>query len=1013
LKKNYSVKTIALLSISLLLVSSFAIVALKTTYAQTPSAMTFTTGETMSFTTNEEMTFKSPTAMQFWSGVKMLFGTNVTAHFIELTPNGYIEPCDMLQIIWPAGYMPYPCSWWEIIDPVTGKATGFEFHLDQGGPDVFHVDMIYNPTGGPIPYSALPIVAVKKVDIIEPCQYYEVHWPSGWYPQPCTWWELIDPETGLLTGVEFHVDWTNESCEFHIDQVLVQGQPGFYMLPFPWYEVWARMKIPGIKPCDYLVVEEPLGWYPAPCTWWEVMDPHTGEATGAEFHVDWTNESCEFHIDQVLVQGTPGPYVFEPYPVPFVIAEQKIVNITRCDWYVVVDPAGFLPQPCTLWEILDASGAPTGLEFHVDSTDGITMFHVDNTSPDIIIHIPPSYTVTVKKKIDTVTQCSWFKVDDPTSTPEVCSWWEILDPITGEPTGWEFHVDANIPADGLFHVDIAEPGPSGIPIAYMLTAEKKITNMQPCDWFKVIDPTSWIPQPCSWWKIVMPAEWSDIIFHVDQAAGGRFHVDYVNAQLPPLTIPPWNVTAEPYTPSEPWYIKSPYPDYALSGMPDFDEKQDNWGPAPGIFTWCGPVSVANSLWWLDSEYESIMNPAPVPPPTISDSFNLVASYKPGVWDDHDAQNVDPLVANLAFLMDTDGMQSGDGHTGTRWTDMASGINQYLIQQGVAGTFEVHSAEFPEFEWVESEIMKCQDVVLFLEFFQDQQGMWMPLYDNPSLESGHYVTCAGVNSTTFQLLISDPIQDAFEKGATFGRSPWPHPYPHASDVHNDTKYVSHDGYSVNLWAAPPYPYPSPYGGPVWELVGYLQALGYDPTWHAFIRAAVVTSPLAVHDIAVKNLTACYGATVIHGGEICYINVTAENQGTVAETFTLTVYWNTTHVINSTSVSLTSGTTAIVPFKWNTSGLTEYDNYTLSAYATPVPGEIDTADNNYVDGTVVLVHLGDVDNNHKVEIKDIFAIAKAYGSSVGQPKYNSNLDINNDGKIDIKDIFATAKNFGWHD
>ncbi|MDH5788351.1 MAG: hypothetical protein OEZ40_08690, partial [Candidatus Bathyarchaeota archaeon] len=586
---------------------------------------------------------------------------------------------------------------------------------------------------------------------------------------------------------------------------------------------------------------------------------------------------------------------------------------------------------------------------------------------------------------------------------------EILDPTTGEPTGWEFHVDDST-GDGLFHIDSVEPGPSPIPITHMLTAEKKIDDIEPCDWFKVIDPVGWTPEPCSWWKIVWPTEWADVIIHVDQTTIGWFHVDFVGAGIPTVRPPPWNVTAEPYEIIEPWYIKPPYPDYAPSGMPDFDQIQDKWGPAPGIFTWCGPVAVSNSLWWLDSEYESIMNPTPVPPPTISDSFDLVTSYNPGVWDDHDVKNVDPLVVNLAWYMDTDGIRSLDGHTGTRWTDMEIGISQYLIDQGVDDLFEVHSAEFPEFEWIEYEIERCQDVVLLLEFYQDLgQGEWMPLYDNPSLEFGHYVTSAGVNSSTFELLISDPIQDAFEKGATFGRSPMPHPYPHTPDVHNDTMYVSHDGYPVNLWMTPP---PSPYGMiPVWELVGYPLTLGYDPSMHAFIRAAVVTSPLAVHDIAVTDLIACYGATIIHGGQNCYINVTVENQGTVDETFTLDVFWNTTNLIGSKVVPLIAGSTAIVPFTWNTSGLTEYDNYTLSAYATPVPGETDTADNLYVDGTVMIVHVGDVDPNRFVEIKDLLAIALAYGSYPGHPKYHPNLDINNDAFIDVKDILAAALEYGW--
>jgi len=68
------------------------------------------------------------------------------------------------------------------------------------------------------------------------------------------------------------------------------------------------------------------------------MDPWTGEPTGYEFHVDWTNESCEFHIDEVI----PEPYVFK-FPVPYVIAEKKIIEIKPCDWFIIVDPIEYLP----------------------------------------------------------------------------------------------------------------------------------------------------------------------------------------------------------------------------------------------------------------------------------------------------------------------------------------------------------------------------------------------------------------------------------------------------------------------------------------------------------------------------------------------------------------------------------------------------------------------------------------------------------------------------------------------
>lgn len=533
-----------------------------------------------------------------------------------------------------------------------------------------------------------------------------------------------------------------------------------------------------------------------------------------------------------------------------------------------------------------------------------------------------------------------------------------------------------------------------------------------------------------------------------------------------------------------FYWKDGFCDYAPSGMPDFDQKQwgtYNWTDQWGAWSHCGPVAVANSLWWLDSKFEPAQ--PPISPPAISDGFPLVSSYIAGL-DDHDPANVQPLIEHLAYLMDTQGpagvgLRTGLAHSGTYVNDMEAGLTQYLSWTGVnpkgdvngdgivnqtdvnivtalmgstpgnamwnmaadifpvtvgwpvkgiadnkidandlalvtanlgkTGLFYEHTVNNPDFNYIEQEVEKSQDVVLLV-------GYW---YYNPSAppgqrwyrEGGHYVTVAGVNSTQKKIAISDPCYDAFENGnITEGRVPIPHVHPVPEPpyvTHNDAAFVSHDIYNVALISDFGVD-PNPNG--TWTLVNYV---GWKPTppYFSVIEAAVITSPLAIQDIAVKNLTACYGATVIHGGEICYINVTVENLGTTGETFTLTVYWNTTNLIDSTSVSLASGNTDIVPFQWNTSGLTEYSNYTLSAYATHVAGETNTTNNNFVDGTIILVHLGDVDANHKVEIKDIFAIAKAYGSSVGQPKYNPNLDINNDGKIDIKDIFATAKNYGW--
>jgi hypothetical protein len=54
--------------------------------------------------------------------------------------------------------------------------------------------------------------------------------------------------------------------------------------------------------------------------------------------------------------------------------------------------------------------------------------------------------------------------------------------------------------------------------------------------------------------------------------------------------------------------------------------------------------------------------------------------------------------------------------------------------------------------------------------------------------------------------------------------------------------------------------------------------------------------------------------------------------------------------------------------------------------------------------------DTNFDFKVDIKDIYAAAKAFGTSPGHPRYDVTVDVNGDKKIDIKDLFLLAKDFG---
>jgi hypothetical protein len=165
----------------------------------------------------------------------------------------------------------------------------------------------------------------------------------------------------------------------------------------------------------------------------------------------------------------------------------------------------------------------------------------------------------------------------------------------------------------------------------------------------------------------------------------------------------------------------------------------------------------------------------------------------------------------------------------------------------------------------------------------------------------------------------------------------------------------------------------------------------------------------HDVSVTNVTS--SKTVVGQGYSLKINFTAANQGDYTETFNVTAYANTTSVA-SQNVTLSSGNSTTIIFTWNTTGFVK-GNYTIKAVADTVSGETETGDNALTDGVVYVGVPGDVDGNHKVEIKDILLLAKAYGTNPQSLNWNPNLDVNGDDKVDIKDILIAAKNYGKTD
>jgi hypothetical protein len=90
---------------------------------------------------------------------------------------------------------------------------------------------------------------------------------------------------------------------------------------------------------------------------------------------------------------------------------------------------------------------------------------------------------------------------------------------------------------------------------------------------------------------------------------------------------------------------------------------------------------------------------------------------------------------------------------------------------------------------------------------------------------------------------------------------------------------------------------------------------------------------------------------------------------------------------------------------------YSTGTYSVHLNVTDSMGNTANSNQASVTVSSL-FGDLNNDSKVDTKDVSVVARAFGSSPNGPRWNIQADVNQDGKVDIKDIALVAKHFGQH-
>ncbi|MDH5532090.1 MAG: zinc dependent phospholipase C family protein [Candidatus Bathyarchaeota archaeon] len=182
---------------------------------------------------------------------------------------------------------------------------------------------------------------------------------------------------------------------------------------------------------------------------------------------------------------------------------------------------------------------------------------------------------------------------------------------------------------------------------------------------------------------------------------------------------------------------------------------------------------------------------------------------------------------------------------------------------------------------------------------------------------------------------------------------------------------------------------------------------------FLTDVLHTLYLEAHplrDVAVVGVTT--SKTVVGAGFSVTINTTVENQGDYSETFDVIAYYNTTPIETQTIGDLIPDANVALTFIWDTTGVAK-GNYTISAKASTVPGEIDTADNEYVDGIVQITIAGDINGDVVVDLHDLTRIGRAYGATPQSSSWDEPCDINNDNVIDFYDLAIYSKNYGKTD
>jgi len=168
--------------------------------------------------------------------------------------------------------------------------------------------------------------------------------------------------------------------------------------------------------------------------------------------------------------------------------------------------------------------------------------------------------------------------------------------------------------------------------------------------------------------------------------------------------------------------------------------------------------------------------------------------------------------------------------------------------------------------------------------------------------------------------------------------------------------------------------------------------------------------AVRDVAVTSMSLSNNTP--RQGRNLTISVAVLNNGTMPETFEVTLTLDSTLIGAWNVPDLQPGNSTMLTFVWNTTAGT-VDQHTITASATVVPSDTDPTNNEKSKLLTIISPTGpntDINGDGRVDMVDIAMVSRAFGTQEGDQRWIPAADINSDGVINMIDIATVARDFG---